>query len=345
MARSNGRSKFINRVETDSPQLITVNPGSGLTNKIADDFSGGIQPLSEYISIPIDLIEPFSGKRDADFSRSPAVHAQMVSSIREHGVLEPLTVRKIASRQYEILAGETRWLAAREAGLKKLPCRLIEADDAKARVIFTTTNLVRRDLNIRDRINGWWLLYNALKDSGRLQAFRTNTDDPEFSEIMSNEGAGSITFRQIQRYVKCHDLINEWIDRLESDEVTFVTAYRIAFFPAEVQTLLLQYSVEEKKLADLYKVYENKVPGITWDGERTIEAILGGKLQVMQVTVKQKAPETQKRTLSRSTKIMLYKTVVNEIRDEDFDNVESVVREALKMYYEIRDKVNKSKEN
>ena len=337
MSRNSGRDKLNSKIG-DAPRMLTVAPGTGLSNKMADDFSGGIHPLSDFISIPIHLLEPFAGKRDSDFSRSPTTHAQMVSSIQQYGVLEPLTVRKKDSRKYEILAGETRWLAAKEVGETELPCRLVDADDSRARMIFATTNLVRRDLTIRDRINGWWVLYNSLKESGKLQAFRANANDPEFSDIVVSEGAGNIAFRQIQRYVKCHDLINEWIERLEQDKVIFMTAYRIAFFSPDVQTLLLNYPIDEKKLADLLKIIEGKVPGITWEGEKTIEEVLGGKIQVNEPK-KAPAAETSKRVFSRSTKIMVCKAVLSEIRDADFENAESIVRKALKMYYDMQDKM------
>lgn len=341
MSKNNGRAR-LNSALADAPAMLTVRPGSGLSNKMADDFSGGIHPLSDFISVPIHLLEPFSGKRDSDFSRNPATHAQMVSSIREHGVLEPLTVRKKDPRKYEILAGETRWLAAKEVGETELPCRLVDVDDTNARMIFATTNLVRRDLTIRDRINGWWVLYNSLKESGKLQAFRANANDPEFADILVSEGTGNIAFRQIQRYVKCHELISEWIDRLENDEVTFMTAYRIAFFPADIQTLLLQYPVEEKKLTDLLKIFEGKVPDMPWEGKKTIEEILGGKLKVV-VQEKKPVSEPTKRVFSRSTKIMVCKAVLSEIRDADFENAESVVRKALKMYYDLQDKMDENR--
>lgn len=341
MSSKSGRSKLSSSL-ADAPRMLTVTPGTGLSNKLADDFSGGIHPLAGYIAVPIHLLEPFSGKRDSDFSRNPTVHAQMVSSIRQNGVLEPLTVRKKGTNKYEILAGETRWLAAKEAGETELPCRLVDADDANARMIFATTNLIRRDLTIRDRINGWWTLYTSLKESGKLQAFRENENDPEFSEIIVSEGVGNITFRQIQKYVKCHELISEWIDRLDSNAVTFVTAYRVAFFPAAIQTILLQYPVEEKKLKDLLKIFENKVPGIVWEGEKTIEEVLGGKVQVV-VQDKTPASGSAKRVFSRSTKIMVCKAVLSEIRDADFDNAEAVVRKALKMYYDLQDKLDENR--
>ena len=337
MSRNSGRDKLSTKIG-DAPRMLTVPPGSGLSNKMAEDFSGGIRPLPDFISVPIHLLEPFAGKRDSDFSRNSTTHAQMVSSIREHGVLEPLTVRKKDSKKFEILAGETRWLAAKEVGETELPCRLVEADDSRARMIFATTNLVRRDLTIRDRINGWWLLYNSLKDSGKLQAFRANANDPEFSDIIVSEGSGNIAFRQIQRYVKCHDLIEEWIGQLEEDKVNFMTAYRIAFFPPDIQKMLLDYPIDEKKLSDLLKIYEGKVPDIIWEGEKTIEEVLGGKIQVSELK-KTPVPETTKRVFSRSTKIMVCKAVLSEIRDADFENADAVVRKALKMYYDMQDKM------
>ena len=70
----------------------------------------------------------------------------MVLSIKEHGVLQPLVVRKINDK-YELVAGERRWRAAQLASLKKVPIVLIEVDDKKALEIALVENLQREDLN------------------------------------------------------------------------------------------------------------------------------------------------------------------------------------------------------
>jgi len=53
----------------------------------------------------------------------------LADSIRAQGVVQPIVVRPIGAGNYEIVAGERRWLAAKQAGLESVPCRLLELDD------------------------------------------------------------------------------------------------------------------------------------------------------------------------------------------------------------------------
>ena len=73
--------------------------------------------------------------------------AELADSIREHGIIQPLTVRKLASGYYQIIAGERRWRAARLAGLQEVPVIVMEADDRKAAELAMIENLQREDLN------------------------------------------------------------------------------------------------------------------------------------------------------------------------------------------------------
>lgn len=72
--------------------------------------------------------------------------AELVSSITEHGIIQPLIVRKI-NEQYEIVAGERRWRASRKAGLEKVPVVIREYTDDQIREIALVENIQRDDLN------------------------------------------------------------------------------------------------------------------------------------------------------------------------------------------------------
>lgn len=72
---------------------------------------------------------------------------ELVQSIRQFGVIEPLVARPLADGSHEILAGHMRWQAARQAGLTRVPVVVREADDRTAAAITLVENLLRRDLN------------------------------------------------------------------------------------------------------------------------------------------------------------------------------------------------------
>jgi ParB family chromosome partitioning protein len=78
----------------------------------------------------------------------------LAESIRTHGVLQPLLVRRLPTGYYQIIAGERRWRAARLAGLAEIPALVVDADDRKAAEIALIENLQREDLNPIEEAEG-----------------------------------------------------------------------------------------------------------------------------------------------------------------------------------------------
>ena len=79
--------------------------------------------------------------------------AELAESIRSYGILHPLTVRRRAGR-YELVAGERRLRAARLAGLREVPCVLMDVNMEDAGLIALIENLQRRDLDFLEEANG-----------------------------------------------------------------------------------------------------------------------------------------------------------------------------------------------
>lgn len=94
--------------------------------------------------IPVDLIKPNPRQPRRRFGAEEL--EQMAASIREHGVLQPLVVRR-AGKGYELIAGERRLLAARKAGLKAVPCVVRAVPDELMLPLTLVENLQREDLN------------------------------------------------------------------------------------------------------------------------------------------------------------------------------------------------------
>ena len=85
----------------------------------------------------------------------PEAIATLAESIRQYGVLNPLTVRRTGNGGYELVAGARRLRAARVAGLTDVPCLLINADGEDSSVIALVENLQRRDLDFFEEANGF----------------------------------------------------------------------------------------------------------------------------------------------------------------------------------------------
>jgi ParB family chromosome partitioning protein len=96
------------------------------------------------VEIPVERIEP--NPRQPRKAFDPAALAELATSIRASGVIQPVVVRKV-SGAYQLIAGERRWRAAREAGLARVPAVVREATDAESLEIALVENLLREDLN------------------------------------------------------------------------------------------------------------------------------------------------------------------------------------------------------
>ncbi len=108
------------------------------------------------VTLPISQVEPGLNQPRKRFDQDAL--ADLTESIRLHGIIQPLTVRRLASGYYQIIAGERRWRAAKAAGLTELPAVIIEADDRKVMELGLIENLQREDLNPAEEARGYQAL-------------------------------------------------------------------------------------------------------------------------------------------------------------------------------------------
>ena len=128
--------------------------GRGLNALLGDpDLTAGGEGS---VSLPISQVEPGLNQPRKRFE--PEALADLAESIRIHGIIQPLTVRRLASGYYQIIAGERRWRAAKQAGLDEVPAVIIEADDRKVMELGLIENLQREDLNPAEEARGFQTL-------------------------------------------------------------------------------------------------------------------------------------------------------------------------------------------
>lgn len=130
--------------------------GKGLDALIPSEKKEGHSPNL----LPIDRLKPNKYQPRKNFEDSAI--RDLASSIREKGVIQPLTVRKSGS-DYEIIAGERRWRASKLAGMKNLPVVIIEAEDNEILELALIENLQREDLNPIEEAEAYQRLADEFK--------------------------------------------------------------------------------------------------------------------------------------------------------------------------------------
>ena len=131
--------------------------GRGLGALLGDDVMK--TESSGSLSLPISQVETCSSQPRKRFDDESL--QELADSISQHGIIQPLTVRKLSSGYYQIIAGERRWRAARLAGLQEVPVIVIEADDRKVAELALIENLQREDLNPMEEAAGFQSLIES----------------------------------------------------------------------------------------------------------------------------------------------------------------------------------------
>lgn len=137
--------------------------GKGLDALMGDSATLQSQEAGSVI-LPISQVEPGLNQPRKRFDDEAL--ADLATSIEEHGIIQPLTVRRLSTGYYQIIAGERRWRAAKLAGRKDVPVVIIEADDRKVMELGLIENLQREDLNPIEEAEGYLSL---LTDFGMTQ--------------------------------------------------------------------------------------------------------------------------------------------------------------------------------
>ena len=120
-------------------------PRRGLGRGLEVLIGGGEARATQLAELPVDAIH--ANPRQPRRRFEPEATAGLASSIREQGLLQPVVVRPRAEGGYELIAGERRWRAAREAGVQLLPALVREADDRDTLLLALVENVAREQLS------------------------------------------------------------------------------------------------------------------------------------------------------------------------------------------------------
>ena len=185
---------------------------------------------SQLCDLPLDKLVSFF-TADIGFRPYPRAKLEAFSEqIQEDGLFVRIIVRPISTDKYEILSGHNRVAAAKLAGWTTIPAEVVEADDARAIVIATSTNLIQRQgLSTIERGKA----YKALLDAKNRQGYRSD---------MENGTSGDSRQKYSARAVKLTQLIPELSDILENTpkQLNLACADLIADYDAASQQAFIE---------------------------------------------------------------------------------------------------------
>ena len=297
-------------------------------------------PVNGIVSIPVEEIHPF---HDYPFRLYEGDRLEdMVQSIKDHGVLNPVIVRK-AARGYEMLAGHNRTNAAKIAGLTEVPA-IVKTDlsDEDAYVYVIETNLLQRsfaELLPSEKAAVLVARYEKISSQGKRNDIRQEIEALEetcghdvhksrkrtcghdvHKSQKSRDGLGEeygMTGRNIARYMRLDRLIPEFKDAVDKGTLAMVAAVDLSYLNVKMQKLIQQVAEAEGKKLKPKQAVELRKMGkeITKEG---IESVLAGKEQKKPQSVSVKLP------------VELYERYFGQM---DAGAVQEIMEKALEGYF------------
>ena len=155
---------------------------------------------------------------------------ELVSSIRERGILSPILVRK-KYNFYEVISGHRRKRAAEIIGLEKVPVIIKELTDDDATIIMVDSNIQREKILPSEKAFAFKMKMDAISHMGKR-------GDRSREIVGEDNGLGG---RQVTRYVKLTNLIAELLDMVDQKKLTITLAVKIADLSEEKQKEVLNY--------------------------------------------------------------------------------------------------------
>lgn len=194
-------------------------------------------------SLSVDNLHAFKGHPFKMYTEERM--AEMVDSVKEHGVIAPILVRPNKYGDgYEIISGHNRVEACRRAGIKEIPATIRDLDDDTAIILMVDSNLRQRDkLLPSEKAKAYQMKMDAMRrQAGRPQK---NADQvgPNFSQKRTREEIGvemGDSGTQVQRYIRLNNLIPVLMDFVDDGKLAFNPAVEVSYLDPADQEIVFE---------------------------------------------------------------------------------------------------------
>jgi ParB family chromosome partitioning protein len=140
-----GLGKGLSALLGSEPNLGTIRQPVGYVNKEVVSSEAPKQPTADILRIPVDMIEPNPYQPRMSFDQDAL--EELADSIRTLGLIQPITVRQISDARYQIISGERRFRACRQAGMDMIPAYIRDANDQGMLEMAIVENIQRENLD------------------------------------------------------------------------------------------------------------------------------------------------------------------------------------------------------
>lgn len=229
---------------------------TGLDELFMDDKERAESKLPKIHEIPLSEIDefpnhPFHVRLDEDMD-------QLVESIKERGIITPVTLRQKPDGRYEIVSGHRRTKACELAGLATVKAEIKELSRDEAIILMVESNLQRTTILPSEKAFSYKMRLEAMNRQGQ----RTDlTSRPVVEKLDSAESVGTAqgdSGRQVQRYIRLTHLIPPLLDLVDAGKIAFRPAVELSYLTEEEQNSLLDSINSEQSTPSLAQALKMK---------------------------------------------------------------------------------------
>ena len=186
--------------------------------------------------------------------RSDEELAEMIESVREHGVLVPGIVRRRKEGGYEIIAGHTRKHVCEILGFETMPVFVKEMDDDEASLVMVDSNIQRENIRPSERAKAYKIKYDAMKNQGKVG---------NSLKMMSEESGEN--YKLIQRYIWLARLNDDLLALVDNKQLGMVQGVSLSVLPEKEQEAV--YDALCRNKMKLSTVQANTIKRLSVDGK------------------------------------------------------------------------------
>ena len=192
--------------------------------------------LPKIFALPLAEIDPFPEhpflvRMDEDMD-------QLVQSVKDRGVITPITVRQKEDGRYEIVSGHRRVKACELAGLETVRAEIKELTRDEAIILMVDSNLQRSVIRPSERAFSYKMRLEAMKRQGQRTDLTSGPVGQKLSRDLLSEQVND-SARQIQRYIRLTELIRPLLDQVDEGRIALRPAVELSYLTPDEQELLV----------------------------------------------------------------------------------------------------------
>ena len=166
---------------------------------------------------------------------------ELINSIKEYGILEPIKLRK-DDFSYEVISGHRRLRAAMKLGLQTLPAMIYDISRDEATIMLVDSNLHREHILPSEKAFSYKMKYEAMKRQGERTDLTSGQLVPKLEENRTASKIGEEhgeSYKTVQRYIRLTNLIPKLLDLLDEGKIAFSVGVELSYLDEDKQNTVL----------------------------------------------------------------------------------------------------------